>query len=73
MFCYFNTSDVNSDWAKDPYYARLWDDTDPHEEWFHHNAMGERVRIYFPKYKHRCAFNTGNPDLQRYLQPHAFR
>ncbi len=22
VFCYFNTSDVNSDWAKD--YARLW-------------------------------------------------
>jgi hypothetical protein len=67
VFCYFNTSDVNSDWIKDPYYARLWNDTNPHEDWFHHDARGERVRIYYPKYKNRSALNTGNSDLQRYL------
>jgi hypothetical protein len=67
VLCYLNTSDVNSDWASDPYDARLWDDINPHEDWFHHNANGDRVRIYFPKYKNRCAFDTGNADLQRYL------
>jgi len=66
-FCYFNTSDVNSGWIKDPYYARLWNDTNPHEDWFHHDAQGQRVRIYYPKYKERYAFNTGNVDLQQYL------
>jgi len=67
VFCYFNTSDVNAGWIKDPYYARLWNDTNPHEDWFHHDAQGQRVRIYYPKYKDRCAFNTGNVDLQQYL------
>jgi hypothetical protein len=67
VFCYFNTLDVNSDWLSDPYYARLWNDTNPHEDWFHHDANGDRVRIYFPKYKNRCAFDTGNADLQRYV------
>jgi pectate lyase len=67
VFCYFNTSDVNAGWIKDPHYARLWNDTNPHEEWFHHDAEGRRVRIYYPKYKERHAFNTGNPDLQEYL------
>ncbi|NDK13761.1 MAG: hypothetical protein COY42_33470 [Armatimonadetes bacterium CG_4_10_14_0_8_um_filter_66_14] len=67
VFCYFNTSDVNADWIKDPYYARIWNDTNPREDWFHHDARGERVRIYYPKYKNRCAFNTGKPELQRYL------
>jgi hypothetical protein len=67
VFCYFNTSDVNSDWIKDAYYGRLWNDTNPHEDWFHHDAQGERVRIYYPKYKNRAAFNTGNPDLRQYL------
>jgi hypothetical protein len=58
---------VNADWTKDPCYARLWNDTNPHEDWFHRDATGQRVRIYFPKYKDRCAFNTGNPGLQQYL------
>jgi len=67
VLCHFNTSDVNAGWIKDPYYARLWNDTNPHEDWFHHDADGQRVRIYYPKYRDRCAFNTGNPDLQQYL------
>lgn len=67
VFCYFNTSDVNSDWIKDPYYARLYRDTNAHEDWFHHDGDGNRVRIYYPKYGNRFAFNTGNPGLQRYL------
>ena len=67
VFCYFNTSDVNSDWANDPYYGPLWNDTDPYEDWFHHDAQGERVRIYYPKYGNRMALDTGNPDLRRYL------
>jgi hypothetical protein len=67
VLCYFNTSDVNAGWIKDPYYARLWNDTNPHEDWFHHDARGQRVRIYYPKYKERFAFNTGNPALQQYL------
>jgi len=67
VLCYFNTSDVNGGAIKDPYYARLWNDTSAHEDWFHHDAKGQRVRIYYPKYKDRCAFNTGNPGLQRYL------
>lgn len=67
VLCYLNTSDVNFDWIKDPYYARLWNDVNPHEDWFHHDATGQRVRIYYPKYKNRCAFNTGNPGLQEYL------
>jgi len=58
---------VNSDWIKDPYYARLFRDTDAHEDWFHHDVDGNRVRIYYPKYKNRCAFNTGNSELQHYL------
>ena len=65
--CYLNTSDVNAGWMKDPYYARLWNDTNPHEDWFHHDAQGQRVRMYYPKYKERYAFNTGNPGLQQYL------
>lgn len=67
VFCYFNTSDVNAGWIKDPYYARLWNDTNRHEDWFHHDANGQRVRIYYPKYKERYAFNTGNPGFQQYL------
>ena len=67
VFCYFNTSDVNAGWISDPYHARIWNDTNPHEDWFHHDAQGRRVRIYYPKYKERCAFNTGNPGLQQYL------
>ena len=67
VFCYFNTSDVNAGWIKDPYYARIWNDTNPHEDWFHHDSQGQRVRIYYPKYKERYAFNTGNPALQQYL------
>lgn len=67
VLAYFNTSDVNADWIKDPYYARLWDATNPHEDWFHHTPDGQRVRIYFPKYRQRYAFNTGNPKLQEYL------
>lgn len=67
VLCYFNTSDVNADWAGDSYYGRLWNDTNPHEDWFHHDAAGERVRIYYPKYPNRHAFNTGNPELRRYL------
>lgn len=67
VFCYFNTSDLNSKWIKDPHYGRLFRDTDSHEDWFHHDADGNRVRIYYPKYKDRCAFNTGNPALQQYL------
>jgi pectate lyase len=67
VFCYLNTSDVNAGWISDPYYARIWNDTNPHEDWFHHDSQGQRVRIYYPKYKERCAFNTGNPGLQQYL------
>jgi len=67
VFCYINTSDINADNVKYPYFARIWNDTNPHEDWFHHDARGERVRIYYPKYKNRCAFNTGNPGLQQYL------
>jgi hypothetical protein len=55
------------DWTKDPYYARLWNDTAPHEDCFHRDAKGDRVRIYYPMYKNRFAFNTGHPELQRYL------
>ena len=43
MFCYFNTSDVNAGWIRDPYNARLWNDTNRHEDWFHHDAKGERA------------------------------
>ncbi|MBM4032370.1 MAG: hypothetical protein FJ291_11350 [Planctomycetes bacterium] len=67
VFCYVNTSDINADSAKYPYYARIWTDTNAHEDWFHHDAAGARVRIYYPKYKNRCAFNTGKPGLQQYL------
>ena len=67
VFCYVNTSDINADSVKYPYFARIWNDTNPHEDWFHHDATGARVRIYYPKYKNRCAFNTGNPGLQQYL------
>ena len=71
VFCYMNTSDVNAGWIKDPYYARLWNDTNPHEDWFHHDAQGRRVRIYFPKCPQRFAFDTGHPELQQYLARHA--
>ncbi len=67
VFCYFNTSDMNADPSPYAYFARLRSDTDPHEDWFHHNAQGRRVKIYYPKYRNRSAFNTGNPDLQKYL------
>lgn len=67
VFCYVNTSDVNADLARWPYYARIWNDTNAHEDWFHHDAAGGRVKIYYPKYKNRCAFNTGNAGLQKYL------
>jgi len=67
VFCYINTSDINADSAKYPYFARIWADTNAHEDWFHHDAAGARVRIYFPKYKNRYAFNTGKPGLQQYL------
>jgi len=61
VLCYLNTSDVNAGWINDSYYRRLWNDTNPHEAWFHHDAKGQRVRIYYPKYKERYAYNTGNP------------
>lgn len=64
---YFNTLDVNADSIKSPYFARLWNDTNPREDWFHHDAKGQRVRVYFPKYKNRYALNTGHPKLQEYL------
>ena len=67
VFRYVNTSDVNHDWLSDPHYQRLWNDTNPHEDWFHHGADGERVRIYYPKYRNRQAFDTGKVGLQRYL------
>jgi Hypothetical glycosyl hydrolase family 15 len=67
VFCYVNTSDVDADAVRYPYYARIWNDTNGHEDWFHHDARGERVKIYYPRYKNRCAFNTGNSGLQRYL------
>ena len=67
VFCYVNTSDINSESVQYPYYARIWNQTNPHEDWFHHDARGERVRIYYPKFKNRCAFNTGHPGLQQYL------
>ena len=66
VFCYFNTSDINGD---SPYasYQRTWNDVDPHENWFHHDSTGERVKIYYPKYQNRCAFDTGNAGLRDYL------
>lgn len=64
---YFNTLDVNADSITSPYHARLWNDTNPHEDWFHHDAKGQRVRVYFPKFKNRFALNTGHPKLQEYL------
>jgi hypothetical protein len=67
VFCYVNTSDIDADAARYPYYARIWNDTNAHEDWFHHDARGERVKIYYPKYRNRCAFNTGNAGLQRSL------
>jgi len=67
VFCYVNTSDINADSVKYPYFARIWNDTNPHEDWFHHDATGARVKIYYPKYKNRCAFHTGKPGLQQYL------
>jgi hypothetical protein len=67
VFCYVNTSDANGDLDKQPWGKQLWDDVNPHEDWFHHDADGQRVKIYFPKYPNRCAFNTGSVELQRYL------
>jgi hypothetical protein len=66
VFCYFNTSDIDGDspWSS---YRRTWNDTNPHEDWFHHDASGGRVKIYYPKYKNRCAFDTGNVGLRDYL------
>jgi len=67
VFCYINTSDVNADLARWAYFARIWNETNAHEDWFHHDARGERVKIYYPKYKNRFAFNTGSPGLQKFL------
>ncbi|MFB3891948.1 MAG: putative glycoside hydrolase [Phycisphaerae bacterium] len=67
VFCYVNTSDADADSARWPEYRKLWEDVSAHEDWFHHDANGDRVKIYFPKYKGRCAFNTGNVEFQKYL------
>jgi len=65
--CYLNTSDVNADMARYEIYGKRWDETNSHEDWFHHDAAGARVKMYYPKFKNRFAFNTGNPELQAYL------
>ena len=31
VFCYVNTSDINADSVKYPYYARIWNEPNPHE------------------------------------------
>ena len=67
VFYYFNTSDIDGDMIRYPFYKRLWDDINPHEDWFHHDAKGERTRIYYPRFKNRCALNTGNEGLRNYL------
>ncbi len=61
VFCYFNTSDAS------PAQGKFWEEVNSHEDWFHHDINGERVRIYYPKYKNRYAFNTGNRELQKHL------